>query len=52
MIIDLHATPGSQNSDEHSGTRDGFIEWPESQENIDKSLSVIDFLAARYNKFL
>lgn len=48
VIIDLHAAPGSQNGDDHSGTRDGFIEWPESQENIDKSLSVIDFLAARY----
>eukprot|EP00253_Pinus_taeda_P000728 PITA_00728 len=48
VIIDLHAAPGSQNGYEHSGTRDGFIEWSESQENIDKSLSVIDFLAARY----
>eukprot|EP00253_Pinus_taeda_P031831 PITA_31831 len=49
VIIDLHVALGSQNCDEHSGTRDGFIEWPESQENIDKILSVIDFLAARYS---
>lgn len=48
VIIDLHAAPGSQNGDEHSGSRDGFIEWADSQKNIDTSLSTIDFLAARY----
>ncbi|KAH9326245.1 hypothetical protein KI387_006423 [Taxus chinensis] len=47
IIVTLHAAPGSQNGDEHSGSRDGYIEW-DSQENIDKSLSVIDFLASRY----
>ncbi|GLJ06386.1 hypothetical protein SUGI_0037840 [Cryptomeria japonica] len=49
IIVDLHAAPGSQNGDEHSGTRDGYIEW-DSQNNIDKSISVIDFLASRYAK--
>ncbi|KAH9326026.1 hypothetical protein KI387_006204 [Taxus chinensis] len=47
VIIDLHAAPGSQNGDEHSGSRDGFIEWTDS-DNIETSLSAIDFLAARY----
>lgn len=47
VIVDLHAAPGSQNGDAHSGTRDGYLEWP-SQDNIDKSISVIDFLAGRY----
>eukprot|EP01018_Ginkgo_biloba_P020258 Gb_00975 [translate_table: standard] len=48
VIVTLHAAPGSQNGDEHSGTRDGYLEWSESQDNIDKSLSVIEFLASRY----
>uniref|UniRef100_A0A0D6R5D0 Uncharacterized protein n=1 Tax=Araucaria cunninghamii TaxID=56994 RepID=A0A0D6R5D0_ARACU len=47
VIVDLHAAPGSQNGDEHSASRDGFIEWPNS-ENINISLSAIDFLASRY----
>ncbi|GLJ06817.1 hypothetical protein SUGI_0049140 [Cryptomeria japonica] len=47
VIVDLHAAPGSQNGDEHSGSRDGFIEWTDSK-NIETSLSAIDFLAARY----
>lgn len=48
VIVDLHAAPGSQNGMEHSGTRDGSIEWPFSQDDIDQSISVIDFLAGRY----
>ncbi|XP_074308493.1 putative glucan 1,3-beta-glucosidase A isoform X2 [Silene latifolia] len=47
-IIDLHAAPGSQNGMEHSASRDGSIDWPTSQEYINKSLHVIDFLASRY----
>ncbi|GLJ06452.1 hypothetical protein SUGI_0039550 [Cryptomeria japonica] len=49
IIVDLHAAPGAQNADDHSGTRDGYIEW-DSEENMDKSISVIDFLASRYAK--
>ncbi|CAK8532285.1 unnamed protein product [Lathyrus sativus] len=26
VIVDLHAVKGSQNGNEHSGTRDGYIE--------------------------
>lgn len=48
VIIDLHAAPGSQNGDEHGGGRDGYIEWADSQKNIDTTLSTIDFLASRY----
>ncbi|KAI3852309.1 hypothetical protein MKX03_018954 [Papaver bracteatum] len=46
-IIDLHAAPGSQNGKDHSSSRDGSIEWAES-DNIPKSLKAIDFLASKY----
>lgn len=46
VIIDLHAAKASQNGDEHSGARDGFLEWGDS--NIDETVAVIEFLAARY----
>ncbi|KAG8377368.1 hypothetical protein BUALT_Bualt08G0025800 [Buddleja alternifolia] len=46
VILDLHAVPGSQNGNHHSGTRDGFLEWGDSR--ILETVSVIDFLAQRY----
>lgn len=46
VIVDLHAVEGSQNGNDHSGTRDGFIEWGDSY--IPQTVSVIDFLAKRY----
>ncbi|PIN24738.1 Glucan 1,3-beta-glucosidase [Handroanthus impetiginosus] len=46
VIVDLHAVPGSQNGNHHSGTRDGFLEWGDSR--IPDTVSVIDFLAQRY----
>ncbi|GAU16344.1 hypothetical protein TSUD_116930 [Trifolium subterraneum] len=46
VIVDLHAIQGSQNGNDHSGTRDGFIEWGDSY--IPQTVSVIDFLANRY----
>lgn len=49
-IIDLHAAPGSQNGMEHSASRDGSTDWPTSQDYIDRTLDVIDFLASRYAK--
>lgn len=49
-IIDLHAAPGSQNGMEHSASRDGSVDWPTSQDYIDKTFDVIDFLASRYAK--
>ncbi|XBJ22910.1 hypothetical protein VPH35_001211 [Triticum aestivum] len=45
VIIDLHAAPGSQNPDAHSGGRDGSQTWGDSQ--IVQTVQVIDFLAAR-----
>ncbi|KAA8522502.1 hypothetical protein F0562_013137 [Nyssa sinensis] len=49
VIVDLHAVPGSQNGNEHSGTRDGYLEWGDS--NIDETVSVIDFVAERYSRY-
>lgn len=46
VIVDLHAVQGSQNGNDHSGTRDGFQEWGDS--NIKDTVAVIDFLAKRY----
>ncbi|XP_057970786.1 probable glucan 1,3-beta-glucosidase A [Malania oleifera] len=46
VIIDLHAANGSQNGEAHSATRDGSLEWGDS--NIQETVAVIDFLAQRY----
>jgi aryl-phospho-beta-D-glucosidase BglC (GH1 family) len=46
VIVDLHAVEGSQNGNDHSGTRDGFLEWGDSY--ILQTVSVIDFLAKRF----
>ncbi|XP_048335964.2 probable glucan 1,3-beta-glucosidase A isoform X1 [Ziziphus jujuba] len=46
VIIDLHAVQGSQNGNDHSGTRDGYQEWGDSY--IQDTVDVIDFLAQRY----
>jgi aryl-phospho-beta-D-glucosidase BglC (GH1 family) len=46
VIVDLHAVEGSQNGNDHSGTRDGFLEWGDSY--IPQTVSVIDFLAKRF----
>ncbi|VVA13762.1 PREDICTED: glucan 1 3-beta-glucosidase [Prunus dulcis] len=48
VIIDLHAAPGSQNGFEHSASRDGSQEWGQTDENIQQTVDVIDFLSARY----
>ncbi|OIT06001.1 PREDICTED: probable glucan 1,3-beta-glucosidase A [Nicotiana attenuata] len=50
VIIDLHAAPGSQNPWEHSANRDGTIEWGKTDDNIQQTVAVIDFLTARYAK--
>ncbi|XP_020974775.1 glucan 1,3-beta-glucosidase-like [Arachis ipaensis] len=44
--MDLHAVQGSQNGNDHSGARDGYIEWGDSY--IPNTVSVIDFFARRY----
>ncbi|KAL3504709.1 hypothetical protein ACH5RR_034550 [Cinchona calisaya] len=50
VIVDLHCAPGSQNGMEHSGTRDGFLEWGLTDANIQETVAIIDFLSARYAK--
>lgn len=44
--MDLHAVEGSQNGNDHSGTRDGYTEWGDSY--IPQTVSVIEFLAKRF----
>ncbi|KAI3836295.1 hypothetical protein MKX03_031579 [Papaver bracteatum] len=46
--VNLHAVIGSQNGWEHSASRDGSVDWGTSDENIQQSLDVIEFLASRY----
>ncbi|KAJ0515746.1 putative glucan 1,3-beta-glucosidase [Helianthus annuus] len=48
VILDLHAAPVSQNGYEHSGSRDGFIEWGQTEESIQETLRVLEFFTARY----
>ncbi|XP_076890801.1 putative glucan 1,3-beta-glucosidase A [Bidens hawaiensis] len=48
VILDLHAVPGSQNGYEHSGTRDGSIEWGQTNETLQETVRVIEFFTARY----
>jgi aryl-phospho-beta-D-glucosidase BglC (GH1 family) len=48
IIIDLHAAPGSQNGWEHSSSRDGSQEWGKTDDNIQQTVAVIEFLTARY----
>lgn len=47
VILDLHAAPGSQNGFEHSSSRDGFVEWGQTDDSIKETVDVIDFLTAR-----
>ncbi|KAK9050569.1 hypothetical protein SSX86_030462 [Deinandra increscens subsp. villosa] len=48
VILDLHAAPGSQNGFEHSSSRDGSIEWGQTEETIQETIRVIEFFTARY----
>ncbi|KAL2893907.1 Glucan 1 3-beta-glucosidase A [Bienertia sinuspersici] len=48
VIVDLHAAPGSQNGNGHSAARDGSLEWGKTDDTIQKSVAVIDFLTSRY----
>lgn len=50
IIVDLHAAPGSQNGWEHSASRDGSQEWGNTDENMQQTVAVIEFLTARYAK--
>ncbi|KAL3619727.1 hypothetical protein CASFOL_034639 [Castilleja foliolosa] len=48
VILDLHAAPGSQNGNDHSSSRDGSQEWGQTEDNINTTVYVIDFLTDRY----
>jgi glucan 1,3-beta-glucosidase len=47
ILLDMHAAPGSQNGNDHSG-RSGSIGWDKDSANIIKTLDVITKLARRY----
>ncbi|KAF8023511.1 hypothetical protein BT93_F0884 [Corymbia citriodora subsp. variegata] len=47
VIIDLRAAPGSQNGWEQSSSRDGFREWGDTDDTIQQTLHVIEFLTSR-----
>ncbi len=48
VLLDVHAAPGSQNGNDHSG-RVGSVDWTES-ENVDATLVFIDQLVKRYGQ--
>lgn len=49
IMINIHALPGSQNGMAHSAPRDGTSQdWGKTEDTIQQSVEVIDFLAARY----
>ncbi|KAL4557638.1 hypothetical protein LXL04_035823 [Taraxacum kok-saghyz] len=48
VILDLHAAPGSQNGFEHSSTRDGNIEWGQTEDTLEESVHAIEFYTIRY----
>ncbi|KAH7520635.1 hypothetical protein FEM48_Zijuj08G0165800 [Ziziphus jujuba var. spinosa] len=45
VIVDLHKVQGSQNGNEYSRPRDGYLGW--AAENIQDTVAVIDFLTAK-----
>lgn len=47
VLLDLHGAPGSQNGWDHSG-KQGPIEWHLKEENIARTLAVLEQLAKRY----
>ena len=51
VIVDLHAAPGSQTGSTVSSSRDGFMEWGQTDQNIQDTVAVIDFLTARYKLY-
>lgn len=47
ILLDIHALPGSQNGQDHSG-RVGKAEWQSAKENIEKGLQATLKIAKRY----
>lgn len=49
VLVDIHGAKGSQNGNDHSApSNPGNIYWDKYQENIDNTVEVARFLAARY----
>ncbi len=49
ILLDMHASPGSQNGWDHSGRR-GDCGWSRDEQNVIKTLEVVSKLAKRYGK--
>jgi glucan 1,3-beta-glucosidase len=47
VVLDLHAAPGSQNGNDHSG-RAGEVSWHKDSSNIDRTLDILKNIAAEY----
>lgn len=47
VLIDMHAAPGSQNGQDHSG-KAGVVRWHKDEANIIKTLDVLTRLTRRY----
>jgi glucan 1,3-beta-glucosidase len=47
VILDLHAAPGSQNGQDHSG-RKGSVSWHQDMANIEQTVQVVERLSERY----
>jgi len=50
VILDLHGAPGSQNGYEHSGTDVREANLWDSQENVDATVALWDFLSRHYTQ--
>lgn len=50
VVLDLHGAPGGQNGYEHSGTREGEVGLWTSQENIQATIALWDFVSRHYTE--
>lgn len=48
VLLDLHGAVGSQNGQPHSGVSDGKTQLFDSQDNMDKTVEVLAFLAEQF----
>lgn len=50
VVLDLHGAPGSQNGYEHSGANDGVIGLWDSEENVQATVALWDFVSRHYTE--
>ena len=50
VVLDLHGAPGSQNGFEHSGTEDRVAELWTSEENINATVALWEFVSKHYTE--